>query len=178
MERVRRQDDAHAFARRVFPGIVDDEAVAAGLDGVAPDAAGIAHLRDRAGEIEALRRQRVALRGKPHRFAAEMGIETAVRRRPGHMGPAPPDRQPRPRLGRAVGEGRLDVRAAIARHGKADDIVGAHEARHERRARTVIDLLRRALLLDPAVAEDHNPVGKHHRLLAVMGDVDGGDAEA
>ena len=51
------------------------------------------------------------------------------------------------------------------------------ERRHERRRREVVDLERRADLLDPALAHDHDPVGQRERLLLVVGDVDGGDPE-
>ena len=51
------------------------------------------------------------------------------------------------------------------------------ERGHEGGRREVVDLGRRADLLDPALAHDHDPVGQRERLLLVVGDVDRGDPE-
>ena len=59
----------------------------------------------------------------------------------------------------------------------ADEVERAHERGHERRRREVVDLGRRADLLDPALAHDHDAVGQRERLLLVVGHVDRGDAE-
>ena len=53
----------------------------------------------------------------------------------------------------------------------------ADEGGHEARARPVVDLERRAELLDAALAHDHDPVRHGQGLLLVVGDEDGGDAE-
>ena len=54
----------------------------------------------------------------------------------------------------------------------------ADEARHEGRRRLVVDLGRRADLLDLAVVEDGDAVGELDRLFLVVGDEDGGVAGA
>ena len=41
-----------------------------------------------------------------------------------------------------------------------------------------VDVSRRAALLNDAVVHDHDAVGHHHGLALVMGDIDGGDADA
>jgi hypothetical protein len=55
--------------------------------------------------------------------------------------------------------------------------VAADEARHEGRLRMVVDVARRAGLLDQAVVHHHHQIGERHRLLLAVGDVDEADAE-
>src|SRR5262249_27747627 len=50
----------------------------------------------------------------------------------------------------------------------------AHEACHERRRRTIVDLVGRADLLDLAAIQHHDAVGELDRLLLVVGNEDGG----
>src|SRR6516165_4653851 len=61
-------------------------------------------------------------------------------------------------------------------HLSLDDIARSDEARHEFRLRPVIDLFRRACLLDPACIHDRNDVGRGHCLGLVVGDIDRGVA--
>ena len=58
-----------------------------------------------------------------------------------------------------------------------DDVVSAHEARHEFGARCIEDLARISRLLDLAVAHHNDQVGKRHRLFLTVRDMDEGDAE-
>ena len=58
-----------------------------------------------------------------------------------------------------------------------EHVARAHERRDERRIRPVVDLLGRAELGDAAGVEDGDAIGHHHRFLAVVRDVDRGDAE-
>ena len=60
--------------------------------------------------------------------------------------------------------------------GALDHVARADEARDEFRARAVIDVLRRAGLLDLAVVHHRDHVGGGHRLRLVVRDVDGGVA--
>ena len=60
---------------------------------------------------------------------------------------------------------------------RLDRVERADERRDERGGREVVDLERRADLLDPALAHHHDPVGQLERLLLVVGDVDGRDPE-
>ena len=54
----------------------------------------------------------------------------------------------------------------------------AQEAGDEVVDRQVIDLQRRSALLDHAVLHDHDPIAQRHRLFLIVGDVDGGAAQA
>ena len=64
--------------------------------------------------------------------------------------------------------------AAASRETAGDEIHArrAEEAGDEARRRPLEKIERRALLLDHAVAHQHDPVGKRHRLDLVVGDVD------
>jgi hypothetical protein len=70
----------------------------------------------------------------------------------------------------------------LARGGGSDRagqaVRGAYEAGDEGRARPVVHLNRRAELLDPPAAHHRDPVGHAHRLVLVVRDQDGGEAEA
>ena len=59
-----------------------------------------------------------------------------------------------------------------------DQVERPDERRHERRRREVVDLDRRADLLDPALAHDDDAIRQRERLLLVVGDVDRRDARA
>src|SRR5919106_1537001 len=60
---------------------------------------------------------------------------------------------------------------------RVDDVGGADEARDERARGALVDLLRRADLLDPAELE-YGEAGAHaERLLLVVRDIDEGDAD-
>ncbi len=59
----------------------------------------------------------------------------------------------------------------------ADQVERPDERGHERRRREVVDVGRRADLLDPALAHDDDPVRQRQRLLLVVGDVHGRDPE-
>jgi hypothetical protein len=56
-----------------------------------------------------------------------------------------------------------------------EDVHVAEELEHERRRRAVVDLVRRPVLLDPALVHDDDPVGHLHRLFLVVGDENAGD---
>ena len=77
----------------------------------------------------------------------------------------------------AVAAGEL--RACIAVERRVDEVHlrRAEEAGDEAGRRPLEQLERRALLLDLAVAHEHDPVGERHRLDLVVGDVDHGRAE-
>src|SRR5712691_7852917 len=78
--------------------------------------------------------------------------------------------------GRAhAGPSPLDLGAPEDPHGQ--EIRGPDEAGHEDRARALIDVARRADLLQPAAAHDRDTIRHGQRLVLVMGDVDGGDAD-
>ncbi|CAH0305944.1 hypothetical protein SRABI106_03900 [Rahnella aquatilis] len=49
--------------------------------------------------------------------------------------------------------------------------------RHKLIGRLVVQLQRRAHLLDVALIEHHNTVGKRHRLDLIVGDINNGDAQ-
>ena len=57
-----------------------------------------------------------------------------------------------------------------------DQVGAAHEPRDERARRPLVDVLRGAHLLDPALVHDGDAVGHGQRFLLVVGDEDGGDA--
>ncbi len=59
-----------------------------------------------------------------------------------------------------------------------DPVVGAHEARDERRLRAVVQILRRAQLLEAAVVHDAHVIGEHQCLGLIVRDVDEGGAES
>ena len=89
-----------------------------------------------------------------------------------------------PAMGDAVDEGaafRLeDHKAALIQLGPAaaaDEIGRADEIGDEGIAGQIIDLGRRADLLDDAVAHHDDPVGDRQRLLEIVGHVHRGDAE-
>ena len=58
-----------------------------------------------------------------------------------------------------------------------DQVERARRTTPRRRRREVVDLGRRADLLDPALAHHDDPIGQRERLLLVVGDVDRRDAE-
>ena len=58
-----------------------------------------------------------------------------------------------------------------------DDGGPADERGNEQVRRTLIDILRRAHVLDDAGVHDGDTVGNRHGLLLIVGDVDGGDAD-
>ena len=68
----------------------------------------------------------------------------------------------------------LEVGTAAA----PDQVGRPHEVRDERVARPIVDLGRRAYLLDGAIAHHDDPVGDGERLLEIVGHVDRGDVEA
>src|ERR1700722_3102779 len=72
------------------------------------------------------------------------------------------------------GAGEADV-VGVARDA-VDHIAGADEARDEFRLRPVVDLFRRAELVDLAGVHDRDQVGGGHRLGLVVGDIDRGVA--
>src|SRR3990172_5278235 len=78
---------------------------------------------------------------------------------------------------RAVGDSHRNERVVPSDHGSAEQVADAQEAGHELGARTLVQLLRRAELLDPTCPHDRDPVGHGHRLFLVVGDVDEGDAD-
>mmetsp|Transcript_1013 Transcript_1013/g.2513 ORF Transcript_1013/g.2513 Transcript_1013/m.2513 type:complete len:443 (-) Transcript_1013:3285-4613(-) len=81
--------------------------------------------------------------------------------------------------GAAAGAWQLvfaDVQHAFM--GAPDEAVGrAEEAVDKRRGRALVDLLRRADLLDAAVVHQHDAVGHLQRLVLVVGDEDAGDVQ-
>ena len=58
-----------------------------------------------------------------------------------------------------------------------DEVERAHERGHEACGWEVVDLKRRADLLDPAVAHHHHPVGERERLLLIVRDIDRRDPQ-
>src|SRR5690606_13746064 len=78
------------------------------------------------------------------------------------------------RVGEAVAPD-LDVRAVVPAR---KEVRRADEVGDEARGRPGVELVRRALLLDRAVAHDDYAVADRQRLLLVVRDVDSGDAEA
>ncbi len=60
---------------------------------------------------------------------------------------------------------------------RLEEIRITDEVRHETRGRAVVDLERRAELLDPAAIHHRDPIGHGQRLLLVVGDVDQGDGD-
>ena len=81
----------------------------------------------------------------------------------------------------ARGDDRLivdrDPPARRIDHASAQDVERADEGGDEAGARVVVDLERRADLLDPTLVHDDDAVGHRQRFFLVVGDVDGGDAE-
>ena len=77
----------------------------------------------------------------------------------------------------AVRGGQFHRRPVKARDAADDAVVRADEARHERRLRTIVQILRRAELLEAALVHDAHVIGQHQRLGLVVGDVDEGGAE-
>ena len=76
---------------------------------------------------------------------------------------------------------RLELRRAVrAVQGDVDEVHrrAADEPGHEPVDREVVELLRRADLLQPALAHDGDPVAHRHRLDLVVGDVDDRGLEA
>ena len=65
---------------------------------------------------------------------------------------------------------------AVAAHDAGQDVGFADEVGHERIDRLIIDICRRADLLDVTTVHDHDGVRHGQRLLLVMGDVNKGDA--
>jgi hypothetical protein len=57
------------------------------------------------------------------------------------------------------------------------NVAGPHKAGDERRVRVIVNILGPADLRDPPGLEDRDAVSHHHRLLAVVRDVDRGDGE-
>jgi hypothetical protein len=77
---------------------------------------------------------------------------------------------------------RPDAEGALLPHQPARDVRGekvrgADEASHERRARALVHLRRRADLLDAAAVDDRDPVAHGQRLLLVVRHEDEGDAD-
>ena len=93
--------------------------------------------------------------------------------------PAAGGRRPVQRqAGRPVERTGGDIDALAGADGiEMDDVFGAHEGGDEGRSRPGIDRLGRAKLGDAPLVEDDDAIGHHHGLLAVVGDVNGGDAE-
>ena len=58
-----------------------------------------------------------------------------------------------------------------------DAVVRADEAGHERRLRSVVQILRRAQLFEASMTHDADVIGQHQRLGLIVGDVDEGRAE-
>ncbi len=115
----------------------------------------------------------------------EMGEAVAVFRQLHVLGPdaegdrAPGDRRAQVRgQGQAVAAGKFD-RAAVPGHLGVEQVHGrrADEAGDEGAGRVLVELDRRAELLDYAGVEYQQPVAEGHGLDLVMGDVDAGDAE-
>src|SRR4051812_24990381 len=71
MERLDRQPDAHDFADRQAPDVVDEEMVVTDAHAVAPDPARIGSLGDAAAQQELVLGRRIRSM-QPRRFAAEM----------------------------------------------------------------------------------------------------------
>ena len=69
-------------------------------------------------------------------------------------------------------------RPVLAPHVHRVRVLRPHEGGDECRRRALVDLLRGADLGDPPRVEDHHAVRHGHRLLAVVGHEDGGEAEA
>jgi len=66
---------------------------------------------------------------------------------------------------------------AGAEHGAGQGVGEADEPGGEQAGGLAVDRGRRPGLLDPATVHQGDPVGDDHRLLLVMGDIDGGDAQ-
>jgi hypothetical protein len=77
----------------------------------------------------------------------------------------------------SIASGRTAAETRLRGHRAAQEGGRAHETGHELVRRPQVDLLRAALLHDPAVAQDDDAVRDDHGLGLVVGDVHGGDAE-
>src|SRR6266508_4526708 len=89
-----------------------------------------------------------------------------------------------PRLGAVLPGHRFVQRQPVVPHHRGAAVDPApqrvrhpHELSHERRRRLPIDLRRHVELLQPALGHHTDPVGDRQRLLLVVGDEQGGDAE-
>ena len=82
-------------------------------------------------------------------------------------------REPEPRAPADV-----STPSPLRAHIEVEGVLGAHEGGDEGRGGPVVDLLRRADLGDAPRIHDDDAVGHRHGFLAVMGDMDGGEAEA
>lgn len=71
---------------------------------------------------------------------------------------------------------RLDIGFELET-GIYEDVGLAYKIRHEARRRPVIERLRRIGLLDPPGAHDEDAIRQGERLLLIVSDADGGDAE-
>ena len=65
----------------------------------------------------------------------------------------------------------MRLEKAVLRHGSVDEIRIAEEARDEAVHRQIVDLLRRADLLQDSLVHYRQAVGHAQRLLPVMGNV-------
>ena len=70
-----------------------------------------------------------------------------------------------------------DVDAPAVEHARAHEIRDAEEVGDECRLRALVDVARRAELLDPAARHHREPVRHRQRLLLVVRDVEEGDAD-
>ena len=62
--------------------------------------------------------------------------------------------------------------------GVGNEVHGPDESRHERGGRPIVDLPGGAVLDEPALVDDQNPVGHGQGLFLVVGHHDGGHPEA
>src|SRR5882757_7654953 len=77
----------------------------------------------------------------------------------------------------APGAGNQPRRSAGLVDGRGEIVGLPQKLRHEGGRRPLVGLLRRADLLDAALAHDHDPVGQRHRLVLVVGHENRGGAE-
>ena len=70
-----------------------------------------------------------------------------------------------------------DLHQLVPDHGAGDDVALPDEIGHKGILRLIVDLLRRAHLLDVALVHNHDGVRHGQGLLLVVGDVDEGDAQ-
>ena len=64
----------------------------------------------------------------------------------------------------------------VLQHGSVQNVAFADEVCHKGIFRLIIDILRSADLLDPALVHDHHRIGHGQSLLLIVGDIDKGDA--
>lgn len=149
---------------------IDEDFAVTQPHGMAPMTAGIADAGNPAAQFERTRLggNRIAAAGK----AGGFGTKTQLHRPAGKR----TARQCRDRRGIERTFRQFNLRAVDPRlHGQ--NIFRAHERGNEQRCGLVVDVLWRSLLLDASSIHDNDTVSHHHGFLAIMRDVNGGDAK-